>query len=179
MPETFARLSLEVERVELYCNDMPLADQPAAMRALLRQLADMQAPNATVWLEGWDWSVVADTVAECLPALPHLRVGVDDEGALTDELLLAAMRMGPHMRSVKAQVLDLQSDYSSTAWPWLELDVQCAQLAQLLKLPAPAPVAKLKVDDVSLCSWDTVSEVSLRTCVHTWSTHPVHARARS
>ncbi len=136
----------------LVCPNIPAADQSAAMRVTFRQLADMQAPVGTVWLQGWQWSAVADTVAECLRALPDLHTGWDTPGPLIDELLRAAMHMGPHMRSVRAERLALQSDHSAVLWPWSELGLRQADAGQLLRLPSPSLGALLTIDTLSLAA---------------------------
>ncbi len=134
----------DVPRVTVQCDGVPPADQPAALRRTLRQLADMQAPDADVWLQGWEWLAVADAAAECLPLLPHLRMGVHTDGPLTDELLAVVLRMGPHMRRLSVGSLALQSDHSGVAWPWTVLCAETLDLAQLVRLPEPDQGAELR-----------------------------------
>ncbi len=144
----------------MHCDGVPPADQPAALRRTLRQLADMQAPDATVWLQGWDWPAVADTVAECLPLLPHLRFGAHTDEPLTDELLAVVLRMGPHMRRLSVGSIALQSDHSGVVWPWSVLCAGTLDVAQLLRLPEPAQGAQVRVSVVTLGCYDSLTEVS-------------------
>ncbi len=146
--ERLALWRFDVPRVTVQCNGVSPADQPAALGRTLRQLADMQAPDATVWLQGWDWTAVADTVAECLPLLPHLQFGVHTDEPLKDAMLAAVLRMGPHMRRLSVYSLKLQSDHSGVAWPWAEFFVRTLDAAQLLRLPEPDAGAQMCVNVV-------------------------------
>ncbi len=57
----------------IQCRGVTPSDQPAALSNTLAQLKHMEAPVATVSLEGWDMPALADTLAEALPALSHLK----------------------------------------------------------------------------------------------------------
>ncbi len=111
---------------------------PTALRNTLRQLSALDAPGSTVWLREWDWGVqgMAQVVRDVVPALPHLRLSVDVGKALTDELLGVALEMGPCVRSLSVEGLELQSDqHANTAWPWDELECEFMTLSSVLKLP--------------------------------------------
>ncbi len=168
--ERLALWRFDVPRVTVQCDGVPPADQPAALRRTLRQLADMQAPDATVWLQGWDWPAVADTVAECLPLLPHLHFGVHmGWGPLPDAWLFAILQMGPHMRRLSVLRLALQSDHSGVAWPWEELCVETLDVAQLLKLPVPAAKVAVRAGVLAMESCGALDEVR-----HSMASHRTH-----
>ncbi len=60
----------------------------------------------------------AQVVADALPGLSHLNIGVQNE-TLTDELLGMVLSMGPHLRNLGVQEIELSSDAHSTdVWPW-------------------------------------------------------------
>ncbi len=159
MAECLAHFSSNMKRVSVVCDGVSLADQPAALQRTLCQLGALQAPDATVWLQGWHWPAVADTVADSLPLLPDLAFGWHADEPLTDELLAAIRRMGPHMRRLSVPSLALQSDHSGAAWPWSVLCVRVLDVAQLLRLPAAGPKAQLRLTYVSLAACDSLQEV--------------------
>ncbi len=131
---------LDVVHMVVQCDGLPSADQPAALRRTLQQLADMQAPDAVVWLQGWQWSdQLADIVADSLPALQHLRFGVRLAEPLTDQLLAAVLRMGPHMRRLSVPCLALQPDHDGVGWQVTELILGEFDIGQLLRLPSQLP----------------------------------------
>ncbi len=165
--ERLALWRFDNKRVALRYDGVPPADQPAALRRTLRQLADMQAPEATVWLQGWQWPAVADTVAECLPLLPHLQFGVHTDKPLTDQLLAVVLRMGPHMRCLYVYRLALQSDHSGVAWPWSVLSVEHLDIAQMLRLPQPGPGAQLRTCVFRLKHEAVRAHTHTRTHTHT------------
>ncbi len=130
-----------------------------ALRRTLHQLAGMHAPDATLWLQGWEWPAVADTLAECLPLLPHLAFGVQWNGPLTDERLAVVMRMGPHMCRLSVDSVALQSDHSGVVWPWSVLCVEKLGVAQLLELPVPSHDAHLRAHKLEMDTCKDLSEV--------------------
>ncbi len=143
----------------LSCHDIPVADQPAAMRLTFRHLTDMPVPGGWVWLKHWDWLVVADTVAQCVSTMRLLRFAVSVTEPLTDELLRVVMRMGRNMTHLQAASLALQSDHIRVSWPCASLHIWSADVAQLLRLPVPAAAAQLTVDTLSLASLSAETQV--------------------
>ncbi len=71
--ECLAHWRFLYESVVIQCAHIPPSDQGAALSNTFAQLKHMEAPFATVSFEGWDTSAVAETLAEGLPALSHLR----------------------------------------------------------------------------------------------------------
>lgn len=111
------------------------------MASVLRQLAGLQAPGALVTFSRWSWVLpMADAFLAALPGLQVCRFAVDT-WLLTDELLAALMRMGPHVRSVRALsasevLLDTQANLP---WPWEKLAIEATEVSTVVRLPKPKP----------------------------------------
>ncbi len=135
-------------------------DQPAALRNTLQQLADLQGSDVTnVVLQGWDCQAMADVLPDSAAEIQHLRLCVHTPGPLTDVLLRAVLRVGPCVRGLVVDSLDLQSDHSDVVWPWSGLSMEWVDVAQLLRLSAPGSGAELGYKAMSLASCGNLDEV--------------------
>ncbi len=166
--ECLALWCLHASEVSVECSGVRPADQPAALRRTLQQLADMQAPDAVVWLSGWQWSdQLGETVADSMAALQHLRVGVRMVGPLTDVLLAAVLRMGPHMQRLSVPSVALYSDHSDVSWQITDLSTKALDIVQLLRLPASDQL-QLRAGDLCIAKFRRLLEVrQARTHTHT------------
>ncbi len=142
-PDTLTHLHyycFGVRGVSLYPGrDLQSDEQPAALRAALQQLSALQAPEAVVDLCIWDMTpALAAVVAECVPALPHLRFTLV-LGVVTDAALGVAILMAAHIRKLSVHTLALTSDtHANTPWPWDELVLDVCDMGCLSRLPDPA-----------------------------------------
>lgn len=120
-------------------------DLATALRNALRQLQDVQAPEAVIHLWTWHWTQdMLDILVQELPSLEHLKFQIIADGPMTDAFLRASLRMASNMRTLSAKSLQLVSDeftFSFTGeqatWPWDELYIKHGDAAQLTKLPSP------------------------------------------
>ncbi len=101
----------------------------------------MQAPGALVTLKRWFWHLTRlDILAAALPTLSHLRFGpLYCHSHLTDKALTAALQLNPPL-TLSVPGISLDSDHSSTPWPWRDMIVHTLDVTALLKMPRPSGV---------------------------------------
>ncbi len=100
-----------------------------------------QAPAAEVELCVLGWtSRLLRALMEAVPRLSHLRFGPLGLTNLTDDRLHALLQLSPHIKNLSAFKLSLHSDEQATVvWPWRAFALRELDVAQLLRLPKPAP----------------------------------------
>ncbi len=188
---------------------LPAAEQPAALRAAVRQLCELphiegckygsmgntywgqecgdgceegedgwELGTVTVHLPRWAWS--ADMLRAYplyAAALNEKSMELDDDAfrvsELTVELLGAAIEVAQQLPSLSLGSLALQSDeHAGVAWPWQELSLGEANVAQLPRLPDPAgPGAPRTVSCAQLVIGSDVLQVRLHACRQQLCTH--------
>ncbi len=110
-------------------DSQPIASQPPARvdsQPVASQSESTASPGTRV-----PHTCAPHTDTDAIPELPKLE-------QLTDELLSAALDAAPHLRTLEAAALALQSDqHASVALPWAKLSVITLNVTQLLRLPHP------------------------------------------
>lgn len=140
-----------------------------------------EADLAEVRFQGWVWT--ADMLRAHGTSMPELRQRgmrpvtciadasfvMEDLGILTDELLTAAVEVGPQLRRLAVRSLAVQSEqHAGAPWPWEGVHMRTADITQLLRLPDPSGEGAPR--DVWCSQLDipsNVGEVSMSRCHET------------
>ncbi len=137
----FSTLShVEQAAVALFCQVLWAISKHSLAHPWTLSKASVCACALQVELIGWQWDTdMLQTLSASLPELSHLKLGVRLHTPLTDALLGVVLQMAPHLRSLSAPSLALQSDtHANTPWPWDELTIDTLDIADLCKLPDPS-----------------------------------------
>ncbi len=94
----------------------------------------------------------------CCVCRPHLapsfsfKVDLGEDTCLTDDLLTLVLQMGPHVHSLHAASMYLESDqHRGAVWPWQELVVKEVNMTSLANLPdASGGVRVIATKDIML-----------------------------
>ncbi len=120
---------------------LPADEHPAALLAALRQLRGLRfAAGTAVRLHGWRWTAaMAASAAEILSTMPTQQPTwkLFDNNRLTTDSFNFILQLAPHVQSVWAHGLDLQSEqHVNAAWPAAtQLKLYSLDIMQLQKLP--------------------------------------------
>ncbi len=91
------------------------------------------------YLDVSKWAATPDIFRTCAPYLHEFdEPKLPQIEQLTDDMLSAVLGLAPHLRTLTAAALSLQSDqHASAVWPWDEQSIHVVDVTQLLRLPDP------------------------------------------